>query len=181
MENINNLVDDLLQTEEKRKEIYGKIQNSIDYLEKNFEGKLNSDNLLILIDKSYKDKYIKNILGLILYFCDFKSVTNQIFQKLIRYPGKMRKSYLIALSHCNLSFYQLMYLNEKKVGTEAFCQLIYIMYSNDCFTDKDLIYFINNNSYPSTLLYSVFKYLLSLNIKVDVSKELLIKELQKKL
>ena len=181
MENINNLVDNLLQNAEKREEIYGKIQNSIDYLEKNFEGKLNSEKLLKLIDKSYKDKYIKSILGMILYYCDFKSVTNLIFQKLIKYPGKMRKSYLIALSHCNLSFYQLMYLNGKKVGTEAFCQLIYMMYSNDCFTDKDLIYFINNHSHPSDLLDSVFNYLLSLNIKVDGSKQLLIQELKEKL
>lgn len=181
MENINNLVEGLLQDKEKGKEIYEKIKNSIDYLAENFEGTINSDNLLKLIDKSYKDKCIKKILGSILYFCDFKSVTNQIFQKLIRYPGRIRRSYLIALGHCNLSFYQLMYLNEKNVGTEAFCQLIYIMYSNDCFTDKDLKYFIDNNSYPSILLDSEFNYLLSLNIKVDVTKELLIKELQQKL
>ena len=86
---------------------------------------------------------------------------------------------LIALSHCNLSFYQLMYLNRKKVGTEAFCQLIYLIYTNDCFTDKDLSHFMSKNTYPAVLLASVFQYLLSLDIKADMTKKRLLEEWQK--
>lgn len=181
MKNINELADILLQDVEKGKEIYERIKISIDYIDINYEGKLDSAKLLKLIDKSYKNKYLKRILVFILYFCDYKSVTNLNFQKLIEYPGKIRKQYLIALSHCELSFYQLMYLNRKKVGTEAFCQLIYIIYTNDCFTDKDLMSLIGYNKYPKSFLESEFKYLLSMNIKVDDAKKLLIKEMQDKL
>ena len=179
MENINDLIDVLLRDEKKAKEIYEEIQNDPDYLENNFEGKLNSDGLLKIIDRSYKNKYIKIILGDVLYFCDHNSVTDPIFRKLVRYPGRMRKTYFIALSHCNLSFYQLMYLNRKKVATEAFCQLIYLIYTNDCFTDKDLSHFMSKNTYPAVLLASVFQYLLSLDIKADMTKKRLLEEWQK--
>lgn len=152
MININNLCDEIISNTEKQNEIYLKMKEDYDYFEKNCYGKLNNKILSKLLDMSLDDQYLQEILSLVLYFCDKNSISDENFNKLIHYPGKIKKTYLIALSHCELSLYQLNYLNNKNISTEAFCQMLYIIFMNTCFTENDLLYFLKTSKFN----YDVF-------------------------
>ena len=156
MQDINFFINQVLSSKEIRKETVKKCEVDSGYFEDNFMGTIRSDLLLKVIEISYKDKDIRNFLGFLLYFCDAESVTNVIFRKLLRYPSKMKRTYLTALGHCPLSFYQLSVLCKKNVGTEAVCQMLDRIAFNNCFTAQDLQYFLKmNRCYGVVLKYQV--------------------------
>ena len=66
-----------------------------------------------------------------------KSFTINVFCALAHYKGKYQKSILTGLAHCNLSYYQLVALNKKRID-EALIKLIDLFFKYDCFSEYDL-------------------------------------------
>lgn len=149
MMNINELVKEII---EEKIDINDKILSNEDYFEE-VTGVLQCDLLKKLVAKSYRSKRIREILGQILYYSDSGTISNEIFSEIIDYRyKKVRKNCLIALGHCPISFYQLMYINSLKIGTEAFAQLFHIMCYNDIFSEFDILYLLNLSRYIDNLV-----------------------------
>lgn len=144
MININQLVTNII---EEKIDVCNEILCNDDYFDE-VTGILQCDLLKELIIKSYKSKEIRAILGQILYYANSCTISDEIFSKIINYPNKrVRINSLIALSHCSISFYQLMYINELKIGTEAFAQLFHTICVCDCFSEFDILHLLKLSRY----------------------------------
>ena len=80
------------------------------------------------------------MLAELLYLVDADSVTDDNFRQLLRFPGKMRNTYLSALGHSDLSFYQMLELNRHSLSLEAFSYLLDVVCTDAAFTTGDLIH-----------------------------------------
>ena len=110
-----------------------------DYIETEVYGYFNSDNLLFVLQKSLRNKKIRDLLPDLLFYCNDKSVSVEVFDFVKKYKfKKRRRTLLISLAHCQLSIYQLRYISELNICGEAFAQLLDIYLFNDCFSIYDL-------------------------------------------
>lgn len=143
-----------------------------DYIESEVYGYLNSNNLLLLLEKSLTNKKIRSLLPFLLFYCNDKSVTVEVFELIKNYKfRKLKKTLFVSLSHCKLSIYQLMYICEMKICVEAFAQLLDIYLLEDCFTIYDLNKLLIDN--PEYVKFIDFSSLFSDEImtKVNGSKK----------
>ena len=82
------------------------------------------ETLLALIEKSYLLCGVVGFLGNLLCYVSSKAVTDDVFQKIIKYPSRStHRSLMISLAHSQIAIYQLEYICSKQICTEAFCQL----------------------------------------------------------
>lgn len=143
-----------------------------DYIEAEVYGYLNSNNLLLLLEKSLTNKRIRLLLPFLLFYCNDKSVTVEAFELIKNYKfRKFKKNLLISLSHCKLSIYQLMYICELEICVEAFAQLLDIYLLEDCFTIYDLHKLLTDHTkYVKCIDFSIL-FSDEIMAKVDGSKK----------
>ena len=104
------------------------------------------ETLLALIEKSYSLCGVVGFLGNLLCYVSSKAVTDDVFQKIIKYPSRStRRSLMISLAHSQIAIYQLEYICSKQICTEAFCQLANIINTDSNFTITDLEHLLNNS------------------------------------
>ena len=136
--------------------LHQKKEITPNYIETEVYGYLNSNNLLLLLEKSLTNRKIRSLLPFLLFYCNDKSVTVKAFELIKSYKfRKCRKTLLVSLAHCKLSVYQLMYICELKICVEAFAQLLDIYLLEDCFTVYDLHkLLIDNHKYVKCIDFS---------------------------
>lgn len=118
------------------------------------------DTLLALIEKSYSLCGVVGFLGNLLCYVNSKAVTDDVFQKIIKYPSRStRRSLMISLAHSRISIYQLQYICSKQICTEAFCQLADIINTDSNFTIIDLEHLLNNSKKMVREAVPIEKYL----------------------
>lgn len=189
-QNINEVVYNLLNDSNYQQIIINEFKKNSGFFEHSiikeyckYSGTLDSKLVIELLD-SYKqcNNKIKEIIPSILYYSDDKSITCEVFNKILHLKKKYCKELLFVLAHCKISFYQLEYINRLQMCDEAFCQLLYTYSFIDAFTTEDLIYFLkSNNKLKTNTIKLHIKYLLEKkesNIcveKVNVLKDYLSK------
>lgn len=109
------------------------------------DGVLSSDVLHQLIRKVKTSRTLQSMLAELLYLVDADSVTDDNFRQLLHFPGKMRNTYLSALGHSDLSFYQMLELNRHSLSLEAFSYLLDVICTDTAFTTGDLIHVLQEN------------------------------------
>lgn len=102
-------------------------------------GTISAPNIVKLLKMSVWDKYIRYYLTRILEFSDERTITDEVFEKVKRYPWrKASKSFLISIAHCSVSVYQLHYICKKKCCVESFASLLQIYLNNECYSIYDV-------------------------------------------
>ena len=109
------------------------------------DGVLSSDVLHQLIRKAKSSRSLQSMLAELLYLVDADSVTDKNFRQLLHFPGKKRNTYLSALGHSDLSFYQMLELNRHSLSLEAFSYLLDVICTDAAFTTGDLIHVLQEN------------------------------------
>ena len=109
------------------------------------DGVLSSDVLHQLIRKAKTSRTLQSMLAELLYLVDADSVTDENFRQLLHFPGKMRNTYLSALGHSELAFYQMLELNRHPLSLEAFSYLLDVICTDASFTTGDLIHVLREN------------------------------------
>ena len=149
MININDFLLECLNNHMPKNKL---TQFEDDYFNDEIYGIVKKDILLDFLKLS-KNSNLKKVLPFILSFSDKDSISTEVFEFIIKQFGrKERKSMLISLAHCNISFYQLTFIAKEKICFEAFAALLNMYLGNDCFSLYDLQNLIEENyCYLNTL------------------------------
>ena len=156
MESINCLINLLINLD--KKEIRNMLTDCCDALEiiKKYEkDSVSKETLILLINRSVKYKEIQYFLIDIFSFIDEKSITDDVLNICLHYPGRFRKTLLIQLAHLPLQEKFLIALNKRIDSTEAFYQLflLYLFDNNKTCTELKL-FLVKNKS----KLYCLLNY-----------------------
>ena len=137
MENINHFIERAIGDSSICIKYSNLMEDDESFIHSNFCDKIEESVLLRLIEKSKDNLNLQRFLSA-LSICFYRDeITLKVFSALSRYKGKYRKSILIGLAHCDLSYYQLVVLNKKKID-EALIKLINLFFKYDCFSEHDL-------------------------------------------
>ena len=140
----------------------------------------NRETLLALIEKSYSLCGVVGFLGNLLCYVNSKAVTDDVFQKIIKYPSRRtRQSLMISLAHSHIAIYQLEYICSKQICTEAFCQLANIINTDSNFTIIDLEHLLNNSKKMVKEVVPIEEYLV--DDRVSNEKKSMLKDWWKNL
>ena len=137
MKNINFLIEQVLNNVDFCTEHTEIIEDNDNYICDNFDGFANEDLLLKIVQASSQNENVARFLSAYVIHLSQKEITPCVFNAILSISSKYRKSILIGLSHCNLSYYQLVNLNKLQIE-EALIQLIRLVFKYDCFTEYDL-------------------------------------------
>lgn len=123
----------------ERTRVCKRINSTRDYWEQQIKGIVSTETLLALIRESYTSASVAGFLASVLFFVDSNVLTDEVFQELLHFPyKKMRRTYLVAISHCPISVYQLESICKLQICSEAYAQLIWHAATNGCFTLVDI-------------------------------------------
>ncbi len=178
-QNINEFLEQLLSDKVDSKEYCGHLEDGMEYFEENYEGYLDGKKLSLLIDKAAEDKNLQFILTGLLYCSNKESITDEVFNKLLKFRPGLKKTYMGTLAHCDISFYQLMAINRMQICVEAFGWLMRHMYTSDAFSAEDMLRLLKDSEYAKTAWQDTFNYLLSLENEVLPAKREMIANLSK--
>lgn len=145
---LNNQIDELVK---------GYINNNIDihrifyrlskdpnYIEKNFSGYVNEEDMIKLIRKVQKKRKRRWFLEEILNVVDEKSISEKVFQLLVHYPKeKGRKSILILLCHKCLEDTMLYRLCRCNIAFECYYELGEHIYKEEKYSIEDFRNHVN--------------------------------------
>ncbi|CAM1379643.1 hypothetical protein FF3_01123 [Fretibacterium fastidiosum] len=138
------------------------------------------ETLLTLIEKSYSLCGVVGFLDTLLHYVNSKAVTDDVFQKIIKYPSRStRRSLMISLAHSQIAIYQLEYICSKQICTEAFCQLANIINTDSNFTITDLEHLLNNSKKMVKEVVPIEEYLM--DDRISNEKKSMLKEWWKNL
>lgn len=133
------------------------------------------ETLLALIEKSYSLCGVVGFLGNLLCYVNSKAVTDDVFQKIIKYPSRStRRSLMISLAHSQIAIYQLEYICSRQICTEAFCQLATIINTDSNFTITDLEHLLNNSGKMVKEAVPIEEYLM--DDRISNEKKSMLKE-----
>lgn len=139
-----NIIDYIAKGHYEEDDFWEMYNNSDDY--QSIYDNISTEQLLNFIDMSNTQKALSIFVCFLLEHVDKKIITEEVFQALIKYPSrKSRRSFFVSLSHNSISFYQLEYICEKKISTEAFAQMVKIMVYDNTFSEIDLERAIKHN------------------------------------
>lgn len=175
--NINEFARQLIEGDVNLKEFCASLDDAQEYFEENYEGFLDSSKISTIIDISYNNKDLQYIIGGLLYCSNKDSITDEVFNKLLKFPKAMRRTVLVSLAHCDISFYQLMKINKMQICTEAFGGLMNHMYTSDAFSAEDILQLLKDSEYIKLIWKDTFKQLLSLDKKMLSQKNKLLNNL----
>lgn len=151
VEDINIFLTKLNNNNKFQEEILSRLNDDPDFLDysdipeyRRFSGVMKSDKLIPLLYKCKKNKNISVIIPYLLYYADGSTITDDVFRIILRFPKQLRHTCLISLAHCHISFYQLQYINNLEICSEAFCQLLSYYCRYACFSAQDLEIFLKS-------------------------------------
>jgi hypothetical protein len=137
MKNINLLIEQVLSDYNFCVEYAEIIEDNDSYVHDNYYGVVSENLMLKLVQVSNQNRNIARFLSAYVVCLSRQEITPNVFDALLSVSGEYRESLLIGLSHCKLSYYQLLNLNQLKID-EALIQLIKIVLKYDCFSEYDL-------------------------------------------
>lgn len=138
MRDLNEFVLKILENKKKCEDYCKNIEDGSSFLMTNYEGKIREATLIQLVEKSKSELCYQCFLSDLAICLKEEDVTPKVFDKLISFRGKYRKSILIGLAHCDLSIYQLNELTKLKVDIESLLNLIRRVLKSDSFSSYDL-------------------------------------------
>ena len=112
----------------------------------NVYGIISPDLLKQVIKRAKWNRKFRIFLTDILLYANSSSITDENFELLLHFFGKIRTTYLSALGHLELSFYQMMALNRQPLSLEAFEWLFDNICRYDCFSEGDMKKILRDNA-----------------------------------
>lgn len=134
---LNDIVNDLIENPDLLD--YSNIKEYNKY-----SGVLKAEVLEKFLKKMNRKKKI--ILPKIISFSDKTTITDENFKTLLKLNKKLRNTVLISLAHCDISIYQLLFINNLGICVEAFCKLLFVYSYENCFSSEDLKKMINDST-----------------------------------
>ena len=116
------------------------------YILENIDGDIDPDILNKVIRKAKWNPKLRSMLTGILWYVDGNSITNENFRLLLQFPRRKRNTYLGAISHANLAFYQMLTINKVSSPFEAFAWLFDRICENRFFSEADMLQILNDAS-----------------------------------
>ena len=171
MYNLQEIVHSVLKDKRLCDKYIDDFENGIDMSEFNHDKCIDEILLIELIKKSHGCKILSLFLSAFVIYLRKEEISCRIFDMLINYRGAYRKSILIGLAHCDLSFYQLYKLNKLNIDDNPFCRLLELYICNNVFSVYDLENFIAENSNKDVALY---KYIIQSISFEDIAKDKLL-------
>ncbi len=168
---INDYIANLLQDGRFLKKEYVSFVNNT-YSIDDVEGVVSANVLNKVILNARKSKMIRDMLVDILLYSDKRSITDENFSLLMRFNKRIRNNYISSLAHCDLSFYQMYYINQLWSEYESFAWLFDHMCNYDGFTVYDIENLIRESCHvtkhgvESCIKYAAEKYGFTEKIKV---------------
>lgn len=138
MKDLNEFVLIMLKDKKNCEDYCKNVEDGSSFMASNYEGKINESTLIKLIEKSKNEVCYQCFLSDLAICLKEEDVTPKVFDKLISFRGKYRKSILIGLAHCDLSIYQLNELTKLKVDIGSLLNLIRRVLKSDSFSSYDL-------------------------------------------
>lgn len=118
---------------------------SLDFFDEVY-GFLSEENAIALITKSQEHNDMGWLLPQLFYFADANTISEVVFSMILSFKMKdVRRNILIALAHCNISFYQLEFICREKICIEAFATLLASYLVCNCFSTIDLSKLLSEN------------------------------------
>ena len=146
MDSINLLIDFLIKSKpEEIRKILNDCREPEDILQKYKKDSVSENALIQLLQCSVKNKDIQWFLIDIFFFIDDKSITEDVLDIFLHYPGKFKKTLLIQLAHLPLQEKFLIALNKRIDSTEAFYQLVLLYLFDNTKTCTELEKFLVKN------------------------------------
>lgn len=146
LKDVNEFVLRILEDEKNCEEYCRNVDDGGNYLQMNYCGTISEDSLINLIEKSKTKLCYQCFLSDLVICLKEEEVTPEVFDKLMLFRGKYRKSILIGLAHCDLSVYQLLELTKLKIDIEPLLKLILRFLKSDAFSAYDLEILLNKYS-----------------------------------
>lgn len=140
--NINYISEKFLNLD---RGLFRSIYKDIDFFE-NVDGVLTEELAYNLLIAARENKVIEKQLHSIFLFSDKQTISDRVFNLITKMTNSgTQKSVLVALAHCDISFYQMYYIAQQKICFEAFAWILqsYLLYS--CFSDLDVEQLILQN------------------------------------
>ena len=137
MKNINHFIENVINDQSISQKYADILFDDEAYLHKKFSGNIEESILLRLIKQSEDRVDLQIFLSALSQCLCREEVTVAVFDSLLHYKSRYRKSILIGLAHCHLSYYQLLALNKAGID-EALFQLVDLFFKHSCFSEYDL-------------------------------------------
>ena len=152
--NINILVDKLIKASPKQlKKMLSLCDGPEDIIHQYEASKVPEYNIIQLLKRSYRVKELQWFLCDIFFAIAPESITDNVLQACINYPGRFKKTLLIQLAHIWLTERQLIELNTHIDTPEAFYKLFLMyLYQNDVPCEKLLQFLLNNRRHLNALI-----------------------------
>lgn len=160
MKNINELISFLIEANEM--EISKKLNSCDDVaevLEEYEKDLVSEDKLENLLHRSIIIKDIQYFLIDIFFYIDEKSISDKIFDLVIKYPGQFRETLLTQLGHIWLSKKQLYKLNEVLKTSEAFYKLFILLMQDNNSSTNDIKKLLTDNRKHWKAIYNYHEHL----------------------
>lgn len=136
--NINDFLVQILNDEELCEKYSDIVLENELFLRENYTGIIQEELLIKIIKASKQNISYEKFLNAIVICLKKEEISNAVFDQLLAFHGKYRKSILIGLAHCPLSYYQLIEMNKRHFD-EALAQLLELQIKFDCFSESDLV------------------------------------------
>ena len=139
-------------------------------LNETLTGQIDEGIFLALISRM-KDKNLARFLSEYSLFATAGEITPKVFEALLKCKTPYRKSILIGLCHCDLSFYQLQKLNELHLDIEVWLKMIGRCLKSDAFSQYDLSEFLKSGKNYHEDIQENLQYFLQTFPMEDVTLE----------
>ncbi|MGM9669459.1 MAG: hypothetical protein ACI3VZ_06870 [Faecousia sp.] len=116
------------------------------YILQNIDGDIDPGILNAVIRKAKRNRKMRLMLGGILWYVNKDSITDENFRMLLSFPRRERDTYLAAISHAELAFYQVQMIYRVSCPFEAFAWLFDRICENDFFQEEDMMQILRENS-----------------------------------
>ena len=116
------------------------------YILQDIGGNIKPDILNAVICKAKWDRRLRIMLTGILWYVDTESISDKNFRMLLCFPHNERCTYLAAISHAEIAFYQMQMINRISSSFESFVWLFERICVNDFFKEEDMLQLLRDTS-----------------------------------
>ena len=116
------------------------------YILQDIDGNIKPDILNAVICKAKRDRRLRIMLTGILWYVDTESISDKNFRMLLCFPHNKRCTYLAAISHTEIAFYQMQMINRISSSFESFVWLFERICVNDFFKEEDMLQLLRDTS-----------------------------------
>lgn len=139
--NINLFVENFINASEFEQERI--LKQIFDEDKLDCDGTLDAAHLYALINLENKSHGVDMACLCLDKFSDQNTVDNECFEAILSFKGKRGTALRISVEHAPLSFSQLWLLAHNKDGYFSLCDVLLLLYKNDCFSEKDIKLLLN--------------------------------------